>query len=158
MPGDCIVAMDPGLSGAVAFYWIADPDRVDVHDMPVVDKQVNAAELVMLLRLRKPKAAVIEQMQPMGKMGAASSMKLGRNFGVLIGVVTALEIPMQLAQPSRWKKAMRLTADKEHSRRIAIERFPRDAASFKRKKDEGRAEAALLALWAATVVATGDAR
>jgi hypothetical protein len=42
---------------------------------------------------------------------------------------------------------MGVTSDKETSRARAINRWPKWHASFARKKDADRAEAALIALW-----------
>jgi crossover junction endodeoxyribonuclease RuvC len=40
-----------------------------------------------------------------------------------------------------------LTSDKDAARGVAIQRFPAMAGAFARKKDDGRAEAALIALY-----------
>ena len=53
--------------------------------------------------------------------------------------------------PGTWKKAMKVAGGregKEQCRALALQLFPACAASFARKKDQGRAEAALLALYA----------
>ena len=55
---------------------------------------------------------------------------------------------MIYASPSRWKRYYGLNRDGEASRRRALGLFPASAASFARKKDHHRAEAALLARWA----------
>lgn len=83
----------------------------------------------------------------MPKQGVSSSFKFGRSLGLVEGVCDGLGIPVQWVTPNRWKKAMRLGADKEASRQLAIRRWPEQAALFARKKDHGRAEAALIALW-----------
>jgi hypothetical protein len=49
--------------------------------------------------------------------------------------------------PAKWKKALGLSADKGASRRRAIELWPERAQWFARVKDDGRAEAALIAYW-----------
>jgi crossover junction endodeoxyribonuclease RuvC len=59
------------------------------------------------------------------------------------------QIPHQLVTAAKWKKYFNLSQDKGISRRLASERFPHDAEQFSRVKDDGRAEAALLALYAA---------
>ena len=51
--------------------------------------------------------------------------------------------------PRVWKGYFGLSSDKEQSRLKAIALFPDCANLFSRKKDEGRAEAALIALWEA---------
>jgi hypothetical protein len=41
----CILGIDPGLSGATAWYFPAAPDRVAAEDMPVVGGAVHFATL-----------------------------------------------------------------------------------------------------------------
>ena len=48
------------------------------------------------------------------------------------------------------EETFNLNADKELSRRLAILTWP-EAGKFNRKKDDGRAEAALLALYGAAL-------
>jgi hypothetical protein len=62
--------------------------------------------------------------------------------------------------PGRWKKAMNVKGGpdgKEECRELAIRSFPACAASFSRKKDQGRAESALLALYAAKIFHESEA-
>jgi crossover junction endodeoxyribonuclease RuvC len=51
--------------------------------------------------------------------------------------------------PAKWKKHFGLNRDKGVSRSKATERFPEYANLFSRVKDDGRAEAALIALYGA---------
>ncbi len=37
----CIMAIDPGLTGAVAYYFPSTAERVAVDDMPVVNGEVD---------------------------------------------------------------------------------------------------------------------
>ena len=54
-------------------------------------------------------------------------------------------IRTELVPANRWKKAMGVTADKRSSRDVAARRWPTEAHRFARVRDDGRAEAALLA-------------
>ena len=81
----------------------------------------------------------------MPKQGVASSFTFGRTLGVAETAAAALGAPVLYLPPATWKKAMGLTSDKEASRALATSLFPLDAAQWSRKKDDGRAEAALLA-------------
>jgi len=54
---------------------------------------------------------------------------------------------VQYVTPSKWKAHFGLTRDKGVSRGMAMQRFPEYAEKFKRVKDDGRAEAALIALY-----------
>lgn len=73
--------------------------------------------------------------------------RFGYAAGQIVGVIDALSIPVIWVSPSVWKRSFMLGKDKEFSRVKAIEAFPDMRALFARKKDHGRAEAALIALW-----------
>lgn len=153
-----IVGVDPGLSGAVAFLAPTDPPRVQVFDMPVHEikgrKKLNVPELARIVDLYAGSTsfAVIEDVHSMPKQGVASSFAFGLATGVIHGVLGAHFIPVQAVTPTRWKRAFNLSSDKDASRRLATQMFPRDSALFARKKDDGRAEAVLIAVWAAAVM------
>lgn len=141
-----VMGVDPGLSGAVAFYDPEFPAWVDARDIPVAGGEVDVDALVALIRGHTPSRAVIERVSSMPKQGVASTFKFGVAYGMARAAVIALEIPYALVTPTKWKRAMGLSSDKELSRALAIRTWP-GAGCFARKKDDGRAEAALLALW-----------
>jgi Holliday junction resolvasome RuvABC endonuclease subunit len=148
----CILAIDPGVTGALAFYLTDLPDRISVLDMPLVDGEINAAELRSMIEIYKPVHAIIEQVGPMPRDGVRQAWRFAAAYTTARVVVALLDIPMTLVLPGRWKKAMNVkggAAGKEQCRALVIQKFPACAASFARKKDQGRAEAALLALYAA---------
>jgi hypothetical protein len=148
----CILAVDPGVTGALAFYLTDFPDRVSVLDMPLVDGEVNPHELRDIINIYKPTQAVIELVGPMPRDGVRQAWRFSAAFTTAKAVVTLLDIPITLVTPGAWKKAMKVTggpAGKEECRAKAIQCFPACAAAFARKRDQGRAEAALLALYAA---------
>jgi crossover junction endodeoxyribonuclease RuvC len=142
------IGIDPGLSGAVAI--LNDHHLVDVYDLPVIGKHINAAELATYEGWRTNPGgfhAVIEAVHAMPRQGVSSVFTFGRSLGAVEGVFAALGVPVSWVTPARWKKDMHLSADKNESRRMATELWPHKASSFHRVKDDGRAEAALIALW-----------
>ncbi len=139
-----VAAIDPGMDGAVAFLI---GDTLSVVDMPVAGKYVMGSMLADWMEPARPELVVIEEVHSMPKQGVATTFKFGAAFGVVLGVVGALRLPMVLVRPTTWKRDMGLGPDKERSRQRAIETWPWMADSFARKKDHGRAEAALLAKW-----------
>lgn len=145
----CILGCDPGLSGAAAFCFPSHPELIAVEDMPVVDGSIDVATLAARIRQMSPDLAIIERVSAMPKQGVASTFKFGASYGALLGVIGALGIPSQLVTAPKWKKHFSLDADKEKSRAMALRLWPARAESFERKKDHGRAEAALLARWGA---------
>lgn len=151
----CIMGIDPGASGAVAFYFPEYPQRIGVVDFPLIDGEINCAELADLIRLYKPEAAIIEQVGAMPKQGVSSTFKFGVAYGMARGVVGSLLIPTIYVTPGKWKKFYGLSAEKEKARELAIQTWPA-AVFFRRKKDHGRAEAALLAKYGAKILALRD--
>jgi crossover junction endodeoxyribonuclease RuvC len=73
----------------------------------------------------------------------------GYSAGILAGVCAGLRVPVSLHRPSVWKRAAGVPADKGGARQMA-QRFWPGCRDFDRVKDDGRAEAALLARWVAT--------
>lgn len=152
MTEHCILGLDPGVSGALAFYFPSDPGKVAAHDVPTVAGGIDGATLARYIRTMGPTLAVVELVGAMPGQGLASTFKFGVAFGVALGVIADQEIPLHLVTPGKWKRHFRLGADKEASRALALRMFPATSQHFARKKDHGRAEAALLARYGAEVV------
>lgn len=151
-PVVCILAIDPGLTGALALYFPDAPERVSVYDMPVVDGEVNPAALAARIRQYAPTHAVIEQVGPMPRDGSKQAFRFGMAYGAARTAVAILEVPLTLVTPAAWKRAYRLAGGpdgKEQSRALALRLFPASADAFALVKHHGRAEAALLARWLA---------
>jgi crossover junction endodeoxyribonuclease RuvC len=144
------MGIDPGISGAVAFYFPDQRAGISAYDVPIVGKEINASALFDLIHQYAPDLAVIEIVHSMPKQGVASSFNFGMSYGIAKGVVGSLHIPTINVAPTKWKKHFGLTADKEQARALAISTWP-FSEHFRRKKDNGRAEAALLALYGARI-------
>ena len=152
-----IAGIDPGLDGALVLYDPSHAEPPKVYDMPTYDIttngkrkcQLNLYELARILDVHAPtvKSAVIEEPAAMPGQGVSSMFKFGFNCGVAQAIVAAHFIPTKLTRPSAWKKAMGLTSDKDASRKLASQMMPQHARLWARVKDDGRAEALLLAIW-----------
>lgn len=153
-----ILGIDPGAYGALAFLD-TESREVIVVDMPAVKvkrgpravTQVDAKGLAAAIRLHitDDTLAIVEKVHSMPGQGVASTFSFGRAAGIIEGVLAALDIPFSLIPPQTWTKAMRLYGGKDGSRARATELFPDQAHLFARKKDDGRADAALMACYAA---------
>lgn len=144
----CILGIDPGASGAIAFYFPVAPDRIRVEDVPTAAGEIDVATLCDIIRVMGPNLAIIEQVGAMPKQGVSSTFKFGMAYGAVRACTAALGIPTHLVTPGRWKKHYRLDSDKEKARALALRLWP-SSGQFSRKKDHGRAEAALIARYAA---------
>lgn len=148
--------IDPGLSGAVATLLDGEPGPIlDMPTMLVGDwNEVDAATLAKWLRgIRAEHAgahfsACVEKVGAMPQDGNTSAFRFGESSGKPKAVLEALGIPYTRAIPKSWKKHFGLIGtDKDEARLLAIRRFPSVAEQLRRKKDGGRADALLLALW-----------
>jgi crossover junction endodeoxyribonuclease RuvC len=148
------MGVDPGVSGAVAIF--DGTDLLDAFDMPVVETQSGKRKR----RRISPEMLVaeiedhidclarvyIEDVHAMPGQGVTSMFAFGEAAGLIRGVMAGLKVPVYLISPVTWKRAMKLQgAGKDASRAMAARMWPQRAGLFKRQRDDGRAEAALLA-------------
>lgn len=139
------IGIDPGGTGAIALLD-EHGNLVSVRDMPYADSHVLAPVLAdLVLKGSGRRIAWVERAQSMPGQGAGAMFKYGTGYGVILGVLGALAIPFETVRPHTWKRAAGLSADKGASRRRAVELWPGHADQFARVKDDGRAEAALIA-------------
>ena len=148
-----ILGCDPGFSGAIA---LLDPSTgsLVLHDMPVLPNTKGKTELDLhtlagLLALEEPgpHVAVIEQVWALPNQGVSATFRFGQSFGALQMACIGHGHQTHYIPSMTWKKYFKLSSDKGVSRGLAMRRFPDNAPQFARVKDDGRAEAALIALY-----------
>ena len=89
--------------------------------------------------------AVIEQVSAMPGQGVTSMFNFGQSFGVLKGIFSAMQIPMDFVSPVKWKKFFNLiNTNKDASRTKAIEIYPYFSSKLSKKKDANKADAILI--------------
>lgn len=153
------VGIDPGLSGAIARLDSASGD-VRIEDVPTFEikrngkakREIDYHSLARILddMTKEPGTRiVIEGVGAMPGQGVSSVFAFGKAFGVLIGVAASTFCPIEFVSPAKWKREMGVTASKDGSRAKASMLFPRYSELWRRAKDDGRAEALLIAAWAA---------
>jgi Holliday junction resolvasome RuvABC endonuclease subunit len=90
--------------------------------------------------------AAVEQVQAMPDQGASSGFNFGESYGAILGVLAGMFIETTVYRPTMWKPALGLSSDKALSLDLARTTWPDWAVpTFRYKKHDGRAEAALLA-------------
>jgi len=147
------LGIDCGLNGAIA--TLVDGQLLYVHDMPTLTvdinkkskRQVSPQLLAEIIGNLKPDQAIVERPAARPGQGVTAMFGFGRSLGVVEGVLAALNVPVTYVAPATWTKAMGKAAGKDASRQRAIELFPAMSEHFKRVKDDGRAEATLIAMW-----------
>ena len=158
------IGIDPGLNGAVGV--INDgpilggpptPLCPIVYDTPTVlvegektkRKYLTTAMAFLLepFKDREDVLVVLESVHSMPRQGVASSFTFGQGLGMWQGIIAAYKLSLEMPSPQRWKKAIMADQgkEKEAARFKAMQLFPSIATEFKRAKDDGRAEAILLA-------------
>src|SRR5262245_45820742 len=150
-----IAGIDPGIRGGLAIVAIEDgvaPRLVEAIDVPVVG--TNAKERVDVIAIRAwiskhdVQHAFIERAQAMPKQGASSGFKYGRAVGAIEAAITLCSVPVEIIEPSAWKRFWKLPVkDKESGRQRAVQLFPSAHALLALKRHHNRAEASLIALY-----------
>jgi crossover junction endodeoxyribonuclease RuvC len=101
------IAIDPGLSGGIAYQLDGQPAQA----VPMPSTEGDLVELIRSLTANAESAvAVVEEVG--GYIGVAqpgsSAFKFGRNFGFILGVLQALNVRLELVRPQRWQKSFAL--------------------------------------------------
>lgn len=86
-----------------------------------------------------------------GGQSASAAFAFGQVAGRIEQALDDFDIPWRAVPPAVWKRAIGLRGDKDASRALACQLFPLSAQLFARKKDDGRAEAALIAYYCSRV-------
>jgi crossover junction endodeoxyribonuclease RuvC len=153
----CVLGIDPGIHGGLAIVRTAGdapPVLIEAIDIPTIGsgakERVDPIAIRNLIDKHKPTLALIERAGAMPRQGVASGFKYGRAVGTLEAAIALCGLPMEIVEPSVWKRLYRLPGkDKEAARQRALQAFPGAHATLARKKDHGKAEASLLALYGA---------
>jgi crossover junction endodeoxyribonuclease RuvC len=148
-----VFGIDPGIAGGLAIVEIIDgaaPALIEAIDIPVVGVGAKARVDVIAVRnfieQHKPARALIERAGSMPRQGIASAFRYGRAAGALEAAIALCAISVEIVEPSVWKRFWKLAGkDKEGARQRVLELFPAAHAAHARKRDHGRAEAALIA-------------
>ena len=136
------IGIDPGRNGSIAVFD-RETRRVTCHDMPGTTAELH--DLIAGLPLVKH--ATVERPFYPAHVGTRHVATMAFNYGVLLGALAWRSIPVIEVVPAKWKAALNLSSSKNASREQASRIFPDDAHQWKRAKDDGRAEAALIAWW-----------
>ncbi len=149
-----VLGLDPGGNGGLALLD-AHGLLLDVVDMPTLadgtggKRAINAPLLAAQVRTWGPAVAYCEFVGARPGEGPVGAFSFGRCRGVIEGVLGTLGVPVKMIAPAAWKRSIGIPPGKEGAkdaaRSEAIRRWPGMAERFARKKDDGRAESALVA-------------
>ena len=176
-----ILGLDSGVNGACALYCAVrrDPDLPleGAFDLPTVGegnrRELDYAQLRNMIWHLKPDVAFLEYVNAMPgfrknvdtgdeermPLGATSIGRMMGAFYAIKAVVACLDIPLYVKTSPQWKKHFSLRGGKDFkddARLLAIQRYPQVAPFLKRKLDQHRADAWLIAVFGAHVMARED--
>lgn len=152
-----IVGVDPGSLGAAAAVN-ARGEIIFIEDMPVLEVRRGKSDKLeidgyalaeLFIERVKPGAIVfVELVNGMQGQSASAAFAFGRSAAAPEYIAKARGMRVERVAPATWKRGMGLlAAGKDGARAMASRMWPQHAGLFKRVKDDGRAEAALLAEW-----------
>lgn len=152
------LGVDPGYFGALAFYGPVR-DELAIYDMPLFKLSkasgatkhvVDLIQLALIVDENVKGRKVIAFVETVGaRPGEApqGAFNFGFGAGVLHGVCAAHFLRIEGVTPQKWKRALACPADKDGARFRASQLLPQHAGKWPLKKHDGRAEAALIALY-----------
>lgn len=147
-----VAGIDPGKTGALAILF--EDDSVSVHRVPLMKlrgKELPAwteweAHWRAALDWAGPDLIVIEEVAARPGQGVTSMFGFGRSLGFAHAIGAATRCRLVSVPPSTWKSKLGLLkSDKNASRETARRLLPSITSEVARVKDDGVAEAALLA-------------
>jgi crossover junction endodeoxyribonuclease RuvC len=115
MTSPAIIAIDPGLSGAIAIL----NGELSAQPLPIAGKELDLGELARLIQNAYPVLAVVEKVHSMPGQGVSSTFKFGTGFGSILGILAALGIRTELIPPQTWKRVILQGTDKSKDAAIA---------------------------------------
>jgi len=156
-----VFGIDPGFGGGIAKLTalreigLAFDETATVQDMPTTPgakgkTELNMHDLYRALDIGGHPAVVwLERVGARPGQGVSSMFRFGQQLGAIEMAATAHGHRLRYVTPGVWKKHFGLSSDKGVARGEAARRFPGIAGQFSRVKDDGRAEACLIALYGA---------
>lgn len=151
-----VLGIDPGFSGAVAAYLEAT-GAMAIHDMPVFPvkagrNEINHHGLLAIMRQYEGATVWLELVSARPGQGVTSMFRFGQGYGAIEMACAATGCAVRYVTPAKWKGHFGLAGKDKNpdaARSVAAQRLPEIATMLLRKKDIGRADAALIALYGA---------
>jgi hypothetical protein len=108
-----VIAIDPGLRGALCLYNITTSKVIEVLNTPTYKKDKktwlhgkNIYNKLQEWRLLTDKVIIETQVIMRGKDGTKSAQTTLKNFGMLIGILSTLDFEIIEVMPKIWQSAL----------------------------------------------------
>ena len=152
-----IIGIDCGLSGAITV--IEKSKIIEKIVMPVIKitktkHDYDIPAIITFLNNYPEANIIIEKTQALPGKGVVQMFKLGRGYGIIIGIVAALKYPYFLVHPKTWQTKMFRDVNKDNTKLASIyvakRLFPNEnfkATSRCKKDHDGLTDSALIAYY-----------
>ena len=145
------LGIDPGKNGA-AVLLDGDSRIVACWDTPTIKAGgktlYDMSALTAIVHTAKIDGAhvAIERVHAMPGQGVTSTFSFGEGYGIWLGMIGYAELPLSYYTPQAWQKSMLAGMPKgKGSSRLRAKQLWPTCKLFDRVKDDGRADAALIA-------------
>lgn len=160
-----VAGLDPGKNGALVTLFedgsttvsrvpleeIQKPGRKSKSTVPAYREWARAWRQQLLFS--QPDVIVIEQVGAWSGQGVTSAFNFGRVLGFAEAILCYVDVPWHRAPPNVWKQRMGVSDVKADAIEEAKRLIPSLAPELNRKKDDGVAEAGLLAYYGIMTIA-----
>lgn len=113
------IAIDPGKGGGIAIR--DDNGEVRSYSMPETAHDLSA--LLRGVAALCDTMVVLERVHAMPRDGGVSAFHFGENYGMIQGVLAALQIPYRLVTPQQWQKKVGALPKEKADRKRALKAF-----------------------------------
>lgn len=150
-----VAGLDPGKGGALVILY--EDGSTSVLRVPLVARPGKTSKgpdwPTWALRWRgalefgQPDVFVMEDVHGWKGQAAGASFAFGKAAGFALALILAAGVPVHYAPPNVWKTRLKVRQDKSHAIEEAGRLIPSLTPAMRFKKDDGVAEAGLLAYY-----------
>ena len=143
------LGIDPGKEGGWAVVDHKGAALV-AGPLPYIGRELDPISFLATLKPLGIDICVTEKPMPVKGSGTTTAFTTGKNYGIILCVLSFLEARREEVSPSVWKKAKNLSADKQASVELALKLFPDQRSVLLGPRgggQDGIAEALLIADW-----------
>ena len=144
-----VAGVDPGFSGAISILDEHGAIILNV-DMPIIKgdrDELDEQAIRTILANKDVKHVFIEKVSAMPGEGVVSVGRFMAGWGIVRGICAGLQKPYTLVHPLTWKKKMMRDMPKDKGASIIRVKQLYPDIDLPRKKDHGKADAILIALY-----------
>lgn len=103
-----IMGIDLGLNGALCS--MINTDDYKLYEMPIIKigkkKDIDLQKLIDILKKEKPDIVIFEEINNIYKVAKNTMFSLGKQYGYIKAICTAMNISYYSIEPKKWQKIL----------------------------------------------------